>query len=90
MELKEFGQRIAAIDLSPENAVYSAFTLGGLRTDASGAVLQASGAAVPGLYAAGRTAALLSGSYYPASGISLADGTFFGRYAGRSAASNRD
>ena len=43
---------------------------------------------IPGFYAAGRTAALFCGPGYAASGISLADGTFFGRRAGRAAARN--
>ena len=40
---------------------------------------------IPGLYAAGRTAASLAAHHY-ASGISLGDGSFFGRRAGRHAA----
>jgi 3-oxo-5alpha-steroid 4-dehydrogenase len=61
-----------------------AFTLGGLRTDVAGAVLDTGGAAVPGLFAAGRaTAGLAVGGY--CSGISLGDCTFFGRRAGQSA-----
>jgi 3-oxo-5alpha-steroid 4-dehydrogenase len=61
-------------------------TLGGLRVDEdTGQVLRAGGGAVPGLYAAGRTAAgLCSHSYV--SGLSLADCVFSGRRAGRSAA----
>ncbi len=80
----------AILDCRPEHCLYAGFTTGGLQTAPGGEVLGVEGEPLPGLYAAGRTAALLSGSYYPASGISLADGTFFGRYAGRSAASNRD
>ncbi len=80
----------AILDCRPEHCLYAGFTTGGLQTTPGGEVLGVEGEPLPGLYAAGRTAALLSGSYYPASGISLADGTFFGRYAGRSAASNRD
>ena len=61
-------------------------TLGGLVVDQeTGQVLRADGAAVPGLYAAGRTAAgLCSGSYV--SGLSLADCVFSGRRAARHAA----
>lgn len=61
-------------------------TLGGLRVDEdSGQVLRGDGPGVPGLYAAGRTAAgLCSRSYI--SGLSLADCVFSGRRAGRSAA----
>ncbi|MFF2732443.1 FAD-binding protein [Streptomyces sp. NPDC058008] len=61
------------------------FTLGGLRTTVDGAVLDVSGAAVPGLYAAGRATSGIHGHGY-VSGTSLGDGTFFGRRAGRSAA----
>jgi len=77
----------AAIDLRPEHFVYSAFTLGGLHIDAHGAVLSHAGSAVPGLFAAGRTTSGLSKGGY-SSGISLGDGSFFGRRAGRSAAAH--
>ncbi|WP_020500475.1 FAD-dependent oxidoreductase [Sciscionella marina] len=63
----------------------SVFTIGGLRTTVHGAVLDLDGAAIPGLFAAGRaTSGLHSWGYV--SGTSLGDGTFFGRYAGRAAA----
>jgi 3-oxo-5alpha-steroid 4-dehydrogenase len=75
----------AALDLGVENAVYSAFTLGGLRIDPHGAVQQASGGPVPGLFAAGRTTSGVAKLGY-SSGMSLGDGTFFGRRAGRRAA----
>ena len=75
----------AAIDLALENAVYSVFTLGGLRIDANGAVLRPSGEAVPGLFAAGRTTSGIAKQGY-SSGMSLGDGSFFGRRAGRAAA----
>ncbi|WP_103943262.1 FAD-dependent oxidoreductase [Thermomonospora echinospora] len=61
------------------------FTLGGLHTTVDGAVLNHSGAPIPGLYAAGRAAAGIHGEGY-VSGTSLGDGTFFGRRAGRAAA----
>lgn len=59
-------------------------TLGGLVVDEdTGQVLRGDGTAVPGLYAAGRTAVgLCSNSYV--SGLSLADCVFSGRRAGRS------
>lgn len=61
-------------------------TLGGLRTEGlSAEVLGASGAAIPGLYAAGRTAVGVSSNGY-VSGLSVADGIFSGRNAGRHAA----
>ncbi|CEA02694.1 fumarate reductase/succinate dehydrogenase flavoprotein domain-containing protein [Pseudomonas saudimassiliensis] len=65
-----------------------AFTLGGLATRPSGEVLDADGQPIAGLYAAGRTACGLPrwGEGY-ASGLSLGDSTFFGRLAGRHAAS---
>jgi 3-oxo-5alpha-steroid 4-dehydrogenase len=62
-------------------AIYATFTLGGLHTDADGQVLASDGRAVPGLFAAGRTSASLAAGGY-VSGISLGDGTFFGRRAG--------
>jgi 3-oxo-5alpha-steroid 4-dehydrogenase len=60
-------------------------TLGGLVTDpGTGQVLRADGTAVPGLYAAGRSAVgLCSRSYV--SGLSIADCVFSGRRAGRHA-----
>jgi len=79
----------ALIDFSIRPRVASPapmLTLGGLRVDEdTGQVLRADGGGVPGLYAAGRTAAgLCSHSYV--SGLSLADCVFSGRRAGRSAA----
>ena len=74
---------IGAIDLRVDHgAIYATFTLGGLVTDADGAALDGGGGRIRGLYAAGRTAASLAASHY-ASGISLGDGSFFGRRAGR-------
>ncbi len=77
---------IGAIDLRVDHgAIYATFTLGGLITDPEGAALNSAGRRIPGLYAAGRTAASLAAHHY-ASGISLGDGSFFGRRAGRHAA----
>ena len=77
---------LGAIDLKVDHgAIYATFTLGGLATDVDARVLGASGAPVPGLYAAGRVAACLAAANY-VSGISLGDGSFFGRRAGRHAA----
>ena len=75
----------AAIDLRAEQPFFTAFTLGGLRIDAHARVLGASGAPVPGLYAAGRTTSGVAKQGY-SSGMSLGDGSFFGRRAGRHAA----
>ena len=77
---------IGAIDLRVDHgAIYATFTLGGLVTDADGVALDGAGQAVEGLSAVGRTTASLAASHY-ASGISLGDGSFFGRRAGRHAA----
>jgi 3-oxo-5alpha-steroid 4-dehydrogenase len=77
---------IGAIDLRVDHgAIYATFTLGGLATDPEGAALDDTGRRIPGLYAVGRTAASLAAHDY-ASGISLGDGSFFGRRAGRHAA----
>ena len=51
-----------------------------------GQVLDAFGASIPGLYAAGRTSAGMPSAPYMASGVSIGDCTFFGRRAGRHAA----
>jgi len=77
---------IGAVDLRVDHgAIYATFTLGGLVTDSDGAALDDGGRRIPGLYAVGRTAASLAAHHY-ASGISLGDGSFFGRRAGRHAA----
>jgi len=74
-----------AFDCTVEHAIYAAFTLGGLRTRPGGAVLRASGEAIPGLFAAGRATSGVCAQGY-SSGLSLADASFFGRLAGESAA----
>jgi 3-oxo-5alpha-steroid 4-dehydrogenase len=73
------------VDLTVERSYYAPFTLGGLRTDVEGRVLSDAGDEVPGLFAAGRTTAGIAAGGY-VSGISLGDGTFFGRRAGEAAA----
>jgi len=75
----------AALDCRVESSLYAAFTLGGLETDVDGRVLRPGGAAIPGLWAAGRASSGLAVGGY-SSGLSLGDGTFFGRRAGRCAA----
>ena len=80
-----------ACDISVGNPVFplGALTLGGLRVDEnSGAVLDAGGQPVVGLYAAGR-AALGIPSHLYVSGLSLADCVFSGRRAGAAAAEAR-
>jgi succinate dehydrogenase/fumarate reductase flavoprotein subunit len=77
-----------AFDCTVEKAIYAAFTLGGLATDVDGRVLDPENVAIPGLFAAGRSSSGVSvGSY--SSGLSLGDGSFFGRRAGRTAAEAR-
>ncbi|MCF6390860.1 FAD-dependent oxidoreductase [Mycobacterium sp. MBM] len=77
------GSPVGAIDLRESTG---GFTLGGLATTLDAEVLHVSGDPIPGLFAAGRSAAGLAAWGY-ASGISLGDGSFYGRRAGRSAAS---
>ena len=76
-----------AYDCTTENSLYAAFTLGGLRTDVDGRVLTADDEVITGLYAAGRATACLAAPGY-SSGLSIGDGTFFGRRAGRAAAAS--
>jgi len=73
-----------AIDLRVDHAIYAGFPLGGVVTDADGAVQRTDGTAVPGLYAVGRVASSLALERY-CSGISLGEGTFFGRRAAAAA-----
>ncbi|MGN7780326.1 FAD-binding protein [Mycolicibacterium sp. 22603] len=77
----------AAFDLTLGVAMYSGFTMGGLTVSLNGEVLDESGTAVPGLYAAGACASNIArdGKGY-ASGVQLGEGSFFGRRAGRHAA----
>ena len=77
-----------AFDCTTGNSLYAAFTLGGLETDADGHVLAVGGGAIPGLYGAGRATSGVSVGGY-SSGLSLGDGTFFGRRAGGAAAKRR-
>lgn len=77
----------ALLDARKEHCFYACMTLGGLVTRPGGEVVNPDGEVIPGLYAAGRTTALFTGRGYAGSGISLGDGAFFGRWAGRSAAS---
>jgi 3-oxo-5alpha-steroid 4-dehydrogenase len=71
---------LGAIELA--DGAFMAFTLGGLHTDVHARVLDVGGEPIPGLYAAGRTTSGVPGWGY-CSGMSLGDGTFFGRQAGR-------
>ena len=61
-------------------------TFAGLKTDANARVLDARGAPIPGLYAAGTDMASVMGGHYPAGGINLGPAMTFGYIAGRHAA----
>lgn len=76
-----------AYDLTPGRAFYAGFTLGGLRVSVDGELLDPSGRPVPGVYAAGACAAnlALDGAGY-SSGTQLGEASYFGRRAGRHAA----
>jgi 3-oxo-5alpha-steroid 4-dehydrogenase len=77
-----------AYDLTLGKALYAGFTLGGMRTTVDGEVARPDGSVIPGLYAAGACAANIAqdGAGY-SSGTQLAEGSYFGRRAGRHAAS---
>lgn len=77
-----------AIDISVSSKLFPlpVLSLGGLVVaENSGAVLRADGSAIPGLFAAGRTAVGLCSHLY-VSGLSVADCIFSGRRAAASAA----
>ena len=75
-----------ALELNFQSSYFSFFTLGGLRTSPQAEVLGRTGAPIPGLFAAGRcTSGLPAWGHGYSSGMSLADCTFFGRQAGKSA-----
>jgi 3-oxo-5alpha-steroid 4-dehydrogenase len=78
-----------AYDLGVEKAFYSVHTFGGLETTVKAEVVSVWGGTIPGLYASGRTSAGVPTAPYHASGLSIGDGTFFGRRAGRAAAERR-
>ena len=63
------------------------FTFGGLKVDTDSRVINADGAAIPGLYAAGETIGLYYGTY--AGATSVLRGAVFGRIAGAHAAGKR-
>ncbi|MFC5493497.1 FAD-binding protein [Nocardioides caricicola] len=78
----------AAFDLRLGKAMYAGFTLGGIRVTVDGQAQRSDGTIVPGLYAAGACASNIAqdGKGY-CSGTQLGEGSFFGRRAGRHAAS---
>jgi 3-oxo-5alpha-steroid 4-dehydrogenase len=76
---------VGAVDLRVDSAYYASFTLGGVCTDVDGRARRDDGSTVDGLFVVGRTASGIPAHGY-VSGISLGDGTFFGRVAGEAAA----
>ena len=58
-------------------------TFAGLRTDPQSRVLDAAGAPIPGLYAAGSDQANVMGGHYPSGGINIGPAMTFGYIAGR-------
>lgn len=77
----------AAFDLTFGKAVYTGFTLGGLKVSVDGEVLSESGQPVRGLYAAGASASnIAQDSNGYSSGTRFGEASFFGRRAGRHAA----
>lgn len=81
---------VAPLDRGPFYAVKvvpgSFGTFAGLRTDVHARVLDAAGAPIPGLYAAGTDMASVFGGFYPAGGINLGPAMTFGFIAGEHAA----
>lgn len=77
----------AAFDLSLGKATYVGFTLGGLKTNIDGQVINTDGDTVQGLYAAGACASnIAQDARGYSSGTCLGEATYFGRRAGRKAA----
>jgi hypothetical protein len=76
-----------AYDLTLGKALYAGFTMGGVRVDLDGRVQRADLSVIEGLYASGACAVNIAqdGKGY-ASGTQLAEGSYFGRRAGRHAA----
>ncbi|MGN6162062.1 MAG: FAD-binding protein [Marmoricola sp.] len=76
-----------AYDLTLGKALYAGFTMGGLQVDRDGRVQREDDSVIEGLYAAGACAVNIAqdGLGY-SSGTQLAEGSYFGRRAGRHAA----
>ena len=80
-----------AYDLTLGKAMYAGFTMGGMRVALDGQVQREDGSVIEGLYAAGACAVNIAkdGKSY-ASGTQLAEGSYFGRRAGRHAATRAE
>lgn len=85
---------VGPIETSPFYAVKvlpgSFNTFAGLKTDAATRVLDAAGAAIPGLHAVGADMASIMGGHYPAGGVNLGPAMAFGYIAGRTIAGVTD
>ena len=85
---------VAPLDRAPYYAVKVVMgdlgTFAGLRCDAEARVLDAGGAPIPGLYAAGNDAASIMGGAYPGGGITLGPALTFGWIAARHMAGGND
>jgi len=86
--LEKLEPPLVALDVTPgRGAFLPFFTLGGLDTLPSGEVVDPQRRAIPGLYAAGRTACgVVRRAEGYSSGMSVGDATFSGRMAGIAAA----
>lgn len=80
------GAALRHVDIVQFDAGAAHFAVGGVATDASGAVLGETGAALPGLFAAGELACPGAHGPQPLPGNPLAEAIVFGRRAGTSAA----
>ncbi len=79
-----------AYDLTLGKAMYAGFTMGGMRVSVDGEVQRADGSVIDGLYAAGACAVnIAQDAKGYASGTQLAEGSYFGRRAGRHCAAAR-
>lgn len=72
-----------AVKASIGETTFAHYTLGGLHTNVKTEVLDPEGDTIPGLYAVGRAAAGILNYRYYLSGLSLGEGTMFGRVAGQ-------
>ncbi|QNG20481.1 FAD-binding protein [Rhodococcus triatomae] len=81
------GSPLVPIDQGPFHAaafgISDLGTKGGLRTDTSARVVDASGTPIPGLYAAGNTMAAASGTVYPGGGNPIGASMLFSHLAVR-------
>lgn len=75
-----------AAEASIGRTTFAHYTLGGLHTNVKTEVLDPENNPIPGFYAVGRTAAGILNFRFYLSGLSLGEGTMFGRVAGQTLA----